>query len=137
MIKINVTGRKMTVSNDLRNYAESKAERLERYFDELREIEVILENSGDRKSAEMIAHPRKGERIVGQATHEDQFAAIDLVIDKMYQQLTKAKQKLKDSRKRSERVVNPPDPTDLPEPQEQLESYEEVVDKFGEQFDKA
>ena len=26
---------------------------------------------------------------------------------------------------------------DLPEPQEQLESYEEVVDKFGEQFDKA
>ena len=137
MIKIHVTGRHMQVSQDLRNYAESKAQRLERYFDELREIEVILENSSDRKTAEMIAIPRKGERIVGQATHEDQFAAIDLVIDKMYQRLTKVKQKLKESRKRSERVDNPPDPTDLPEPREELESYDEVVDKFGEQFDKA
>lgn len=137
MIKIHVTGRHMQVSQDLRNYAESKAGRLERYFDQLREIEVILENSGERKSAEMIAIPRKGERIVGQATHEDQFAAIDLVIDKMYQRLTKVKQKMKESRKRSERVDNPPDPTDLPEPGEELESYDEVVDKFGEQFDKA
>jgi putative sigma-54 modulation protein len=136
VIKINITGRHMQVSDDLRNYAESKAGRLERYFDQLREIEVVMENQGDRKSAEMIAHPRKGDRIVGHATHDDQFAAIDLVVDKMYQQLSKAKEKLKDKRKRSERVMNPPEPSDTVPAEEPLETYDEVVDKFSEQFDK-
>lgn len=83
----------------------------------------------------MIAHPRKGERIVGQMSHEDPFAAVDLLLDKMYNQLTKAKEKLKDKRKRSGRVPPPAAPSEMAAPAEELESYDEVVEEFSSRFD--
>lgn len=133
-VNVKVTGRHVQVTEDLRRYAQEKAGRLERYFDRVSQIEVVLTNDGDRKVAEMIVHPRKGERVVGTADHEDMFAAIDLVIDKMYQQLHKLKEKTKDAKRHSERVPAPPS---LPEPKEDedLESYEEVVDEFSKKFD--
>lgn len=132
-MKVTITGRHMTVHDSVKTYAEQKAQKLERYFDQLREVEIIFAGEADKKMVEMIAHPRKGERIVGQVTHEDQFAAIDLVIDKMYNQLHKTKEKLKERRKRSGRV---PPPTGAPEGGEDLDTYEEVVDQYSERFDK-
>lgn len=131
-VKVNVTGRHVQVTEDLRRYAQDKAGRLERYFDRVMEVEVVLSSDGDRKTAEMIVHPRKGERIVGSADHEDSFAAIDLVVDKMYQQLHKQKERVKDAKKHSGRAPLPPEP---PEEREELESYEEVVDEFSKKFD--
>lgn len=90
---------------------------------------------GDNKVVEMIAHPRKGERIVGQMSHEDPFAAVDLLVDKMYNQLHKVKEKLKDKRKRSGRVPPPTAPSEMNKPTEDLESYDEVVEEFSSRFD--
>jgi len=90
----------------------------------------------DGKTVEMIAFPRKGARIVGQAEHEDLFAAVDLLIDKMQNQLSKLKGKRQDKRKRSGRVPPPPPPAGgVEEEEEELESYDEVVDKFSEQLE--
>lgn len=134
-MKVTVTGRNMNVHETIKTYAEEKAAKLDRYFDQLREIEIIFTSDGDNKAVEMIAHPRKGERIVGQMTHEDPFAAVDLLVDKMYNQLTKAKEKLKDKRKRSGRVPPPTAPAEMNEPAEELESYDEVVEEFSSRFD--
>lgn len=134
-VKVNVTGRHIQVTDDLKRYAQEKASRLDRYFDRMLTVEVVLtQDGGERKVAEMIVHPRKGERIVGTADHEDMFAAIDLVIDKMYQQLHRLKERVKDAKKHSGRV---PPPSAPPEPDEDegLESYEEVVDEFSKKFD--
>ena len=96
----------------------------------------MFSSEGDRKTVEMIAHPRKGERIVGQATHEDPFAAVDLLIDKMYNQLHKTKEKLKDKRKHSGRhPATNAVPPQMDKPAEELESYEEVVEEYSERFD--
>lgn len=95
----------------------------------------MFSGEGDRKTVEMIAHPRKGERIVGQQTHDDPFAAVDLLVDKMYNQLHKTKEKLKDKRKRSGRVTPPTGPAEMNKPAEELESYEEVVEEYSERFD--
>lgn len=97
---------------------------------------MILSSEGDDKLVEVIAVPRKGQdRVVGHAAHEDQFAAIDLVLDKMAAQLRKQSEKRKDARKkRSGRVPPPPEPSDLVE-DEPLESYEEVVDEFSKRLD--
>lgn len=132
-MKVKITGRQLAVHDSIKSYAEEKATKLERYFDQLREVEIVFAGDGDRKLVEMIAHPRKGQPIVGQVTHEDLFAAVDLVIDKMYNQLHKAKEKLEDRRKRSGRV---PPPMGAPEvPAEPLDTYEEVVDQYSERFD--
>lgn len=134
-MKVTITGRNMNVHETIRTYAEEKAAKLDRYFDQLREVEIIFSGEGDSKVVEMIAHPRKGERIVGQMSHEDPFAAVDLLLDKMYNQLTKAKEKLKDKRKRSGRVPPPTAPSEMSAPAEELESYDEVVEEFSSRFD--
>ncbi len=94
----------------------------------------MFSTEGDNKLVEMIAVPRRGDPIVGQTTHEDQFAAVDLLIDKMYNQLHKLKEKLEDKRKRSGRMPLPP--SEVQEVEERLESYQEVVDKHSDRFDK-
>lgn len=134
-MKVTITGRNMNVHETIKTYAEQKAGKLDRYFDQLREVEIVFSGEGDRKVVEMIAHPRKGEKIIGQMSHEDPFAAVDLLIDKMYNQLTKAKEKLKDKRKRSGRVPPPTAPEEMSGPAEELESYEEVVEEFSSRFD--
>ncbi len=82
----------------------------------------------------MIAVPRRGSPIVGQGQHDDLYAAIDGVVDKMYAQLSKASKKRKDARKRSGRVPPPPAPSDLVE-DEELESYQDVVEEFSEKLE--
>lgn len=136
-MKIAVTGRGIQVLDNVREYAEQKAGKLERFDDQLQKVEVILSTQGDDKVVEMIAVPRKGkQQVVAQSEHEDVFAAVDLVVDKMSQQLRKAKEKQQDRRKRSGRVPPPPEPSDLVEDEdENLESYDEVVEKFSEKLD--
>ena len=124
----------MNVRDALKEYAEQKASKLERFHDGLEKIEVILTTQGDDKQVEMIAVPRRGESIVGHATHEDPMAAVDLVLDKMSQQLRKLKEKKQDKRKRSGRAPAPPLPSDEVQ-DEKLDSYQEVVDEYSERFD--
>lgn len=137
-MKVSVTGRGVTVQDSFKEYAEQKARKLERYADSLQKIEILLSSQGDDKVVEMIVVPRRGDRVVGHTQHEDAFAAVDLVVDKMYAQLSKLKKKRQD-RNRSERVPPPLDATDMPPPpaeDDSLESYQEVVDKFSEKLDE-
>lgn len=129
-MEIQVTGRGLNVRDTLREYAESKATKLERFHDSLEKIEVLIGHQGDNKHVEMIAHQRRGQPIVGSVAHEDPMAAIDLVLDKMSEQLRRMKEKRQDKRKRSERVPAPPLPSDEVE-DEKLGTYEDAVEEFS------
>ena len=63
----------MQVHDSVKEYAEQKAQKLERFADSLQKVEIVLSSRGDEKVVEMIIVPRRGQRIVGQAEHEDQF----------------------------------------------------------------
>ena len=132
-MKVTITGRSMQVHDSVKEYAEQKARKLERFSDSLQKVEIVLSTRGDDKIVEMICVPRRGDRIVGQAEHEDQFAAVDLVLDKMEAQLRKAADKRK-QKKRSGRLPEPPSPSDEIE-DEELESYQDVVEEFSEKLD--
>lgn len=41
-MKVTITGRHMTVHDSVKTYAEQKAQKSQRYFDQLREVEIIL-----------------------------------------------------------------------------------------------
>ncbi len=124
----------MKVHDSVKEYAEQKVQKLERYSESLQKIEIVLSAQGDNKIVEMIAVPRKGVPVVGQAEHEDQFAAVDLLMDKMSTQLRRLSDKRKSARKRSGRVPPPPSPSDMVE-DEKLDTYEDVVEEFGEKLD--
>jgi len=94
-MRLSITARHAEFSEVMKEYAREKAERLERYFDHLRKLEVILDKDGEsRYSAEMIASAVKGQVLVCHSSAETAMAAVDSVHDKMERQLTRFKEKL-------------------------------------------
>ena len=98
-MKINITGRHTTVSEPLKLYATEKLSRLERHNDLLTDADVIMTVENDRRMAEMIAHVKVGGPLVAKAQHDDMYAAVDLLVEKMDRQLGRHKDKVKNDHK--------------------------------------
>jgi putative sigma-54 modulation protein len=103
-MRITITGRHTSVTDAMKNYATEKLAKLERHDDLVTGGEVIMNIEKDRHMIEMIAHTKVGDRVVGKAEHNDMYAAIDLLLDKMERQLTKQKEKVKVERKHAGRA---------------------------------
>ncbi|KAB7623821.1 ribosome hibernation-promoting factor, HPF/YfiA family [Alkalilimnicola sp. S0819] len=98
-MQINVTGHHVDITEALRSYVKDKLDRLERHFDNVVDVHVILtvEKLDQKAEATMLL---SGARIHAEATHEDMYAAIDALIDKLDRQVVKHKEKLTDHHRR-------------------------------------
>ncbi|HCC62303.1 MAG TPA: ribosome-associated translation inhibitor RaiA, partial [Pseudomonas sp.] len=85
-------GHHVDITDSLRAYVDSKFERLERHFDHVTNVHVILSVEKLRQKAEATLHVA-GREVVANAEHEDMYAAIDLLADKLDRQLIKHKEK--------------------------------------------
>ncbi len=132
-MKITITGRHMQVHDSVREYALEKTNKLERYNNAIQHIELVIANEGDRKLVEMIVTSRVGGKQVGQVEHEDIFAAIDLLIDKVKRQLERTKEKVKHHKhdeSARQRTVETVARQNTPSGEEKLETYDDVIDKM-------
>jgi putative sigma-54 modulation protein len=102
-MQINITGHHVEITQALRNYVESKCERLARHFDQLSHIHVVLSVEKMRQKAEATLH-FSGANVFASAEEEDMYAAIDDLVDKLDRQIKKHREKLTDHR-RSEGVT--------------------------------
>jgi putative sigma-54 modulation protein len=94
-MRVTVTSRHVEITDLLKEYAVEKAERLGRYFDHLRKIEVILGREGPSQfSAEVIASAVRGQVLVCHTAKPTAMGAFDAAVDKMERQLTRYKEKL-------------------------------------------
>lgn len=96
-MQISLTGHHVDVTDALRNYVDSKFERLERHFDHVIKVHVILTVEKLRQKAEATIHVN-GANVFADAVHEDMYAAIDGLIDKIDRQVIKYKEKKSDYR---------------------------------------
>ncbi len=94
-MQINLTGHHIDITSALRTYVESKFERLERHFDNMTNVHVILSIEKDRQKAEATVRVSRGN-LFANVEHEDMYAAIDGLIDKLDRQVKKHKEKLTD-----------------------------------------
>ena len=94
-MQLNVTGHGLDMTDSLQNYVESKFEKLERHFDHVTNVHVILSVEKLRQKAEATLH-LSGADIFADCTDEDMYAAIDALIDKLDRQVKKHKEKLTD-----------------------------------------
>jgi len=92
-MQVKVTGRHMGVTESLREYCRGKAERLPRLLDRVESIEVVLDGKEGVHTAEMIVHSAGAQPFVAREQHEDAFAAVDLVLDKIEEQLRRYKER--------------------------------------------
>lgn len=94
-MQINLTGHHVDITDSLRNYVNEKFERLERHFDQVTDVHVILSVEKLRQKAEATVH-LSGSTLFADDTEEDMYAAIDGLADKLDRQIRKHKEKRTD-----------------------------------------
>jgi putative sigma-54 modulation protein len=94
-MRIEISGHQIDVTAALREYVETKLAKLERHFDHLLDIHVILSVDKLDHKAEATVHAT-GRTLHADSVAESMYAAIDLLADKLDRQVIKHKEKLTD-----------------------------------------
>ena len=91
-MQVNISGHQLEVTEPLRAYIGEKLDRLERHFDKITNVQVIMEVDKLKQKIEATLHVPNA-KLVANAEHEDMYAAIDSLYDKLDRQLIKHKEK--------------------------------------------
>jgi len=92
-MQINLTGHHVEVTTSLRDYVNTKFEKLERHFDHINNVHVVLTVEKLNQKAEASVH-LNGSEVHASSTHGDMYASIDQLIDKLDRQILKYKGKI-------------------------------------------
>lgn len=93
-MQINLTGHHVDITDSLRDYVDTKMSKLERHFDHISNVHVILNVEKLNRKAEATMHV-SGAEIFASSENADMYAAIDSMVDKLDRQVLKHKEKLK------------------------------------------
>ena len=94
-MQVTISSHQIDVTDELKAHTQHKMEKLARHYYQLSHIQVILKVEKQRQSAEASLNTQ-GIQIYADATHEDMYTAIDMMIDKLDRQLSKLKEKTLD-----------------------------------------
>ena len=94
MMKYNIRGDKMIVTDSIKNYVESKLDKLNKYFNEDDLTANVLTKIRGNKQIVEVTIPTDKFILRSEEEHDDLYAAIDLVSDKLERQIRKNKTKL-------------------------------------------
>ena len=129
-MKPKIFARDIKLSKRLREHVERKTARLDRYMPNMLDLRVDLSeqnarNVNERQVAQMTLRDKHGTILRAEERHADIFAAVDMVVDKLYRQIKRYRDKRKRSHRRQslrEIVLEP-----LPAEFEDLPDEDEVV----------
>jgi putative sigma-54 modulation protein len=96
-MQINISGRHVEFTDSMKEYLTSKLERLNNHHDRITSTNVIVSVDKLIQKAEATIHV-SGKDVFAEATHEDLYAAIDALVDKLDRQLIKHKEKMRSHR---------------------------------------
>jgi putative sigma-54 modulation protein len=97
-MNLTISGHHLEVTPALRTYVTGKLDRITRHFDQVVDVKVLLsiENQTEkerRQKAECNIHV-KGSDMFAESAHEDMYAAVDELVDKLDRQVVKHKDRL-------------------------------------------
>lgn len=94
-MKYTIRGQKLEVTDAIRDYAISKIDKMEKYFDNPDEVsvKVVFSIRGREQKVEITINSINFD-LRSEVSHSDMYAAIDLAVDKLEQQMRKFKSKL-------------------------------------------
>ncbi|WP_218310196.1 ribosome hibernation promoting factor [Alteromonas antoniana] len=93
-MQINLTGHHVEITDSLRSYVDTKFSKLERHFDHISNVHVILNVEKLNQKAEATVH-LSGAEVFASSENTDMYAAIDSMVDKLDRQVIKHKEKMK------------------------------------------
>ena len=97
-MNLTISGHHLDVTPALRSYVTGKLDRINRHFDQVVDVKVLLsvENQKEKEKRQR-AECRigvKGNDLFAESSHEDLYAAVDELVDKLDRQIVKHKDKL-------------------------------------------
>jgi putative sigma-54 modulation protein len=97
-MNLTISGHHLEVTPALRNYVTTKLDRIIRHFDQVVDVKVLLsvENLKEkerRQRAECSIHV-KGNDMFAESAHEDLYAAVDDLVDKLDRQVVRHKDRI-------------------------------------------
>lgn len=96
MLNFNIRGENIEVTPAIREYTISKIERVERFFndDVNANANVNLKVYNDKQTKVEVTIPLRNVTLRAEERHNDMYAAIDLIVDKLERQIRKHKTKV-------------------------------------------
>ena len=94
-MNIVIEARHMEVTDSLRQYVESKAEKLPKYYDNIHSIEITLDMEADQPMTEIIVHAGRKSTFVASVRNEDMYACVDQCMHKIAEQLRRHKDRIR------------------------------------------
>ena len=104
-MKIKIAGRHTDASAALRSYVVEKTEALERFFDRIISVDVVLSVEKERQIADFHAHLTSRKVISAREESTDMYASIDRAVDRLKRQLVRFKDRLQGTRERAVNVA--------------------------------
>jgi putative sigma-54 modulation protein len=93
-MNLNMTGHHLEITPSIRDYVSSKMSRIDRHFEQVIDVSIILSVEKLRQKIEANVH-LSGKDIFVECEDSDMYAAIDLLVDKLDRQIIKHKEKVK------------------------------------------
>ena len=92
-MNIHITGRHLDVTQGLRDHITEKVSHLEKHFDHIMDVHVVLMVERANQIAEATLHIAHQPKIHAVAESSDMYASIDMMVDKLKAQIQKHKEK--------------------------------------------
>ncbi len=93
-MKFTISGHHLAVSGSLQRYVREKLERVRRHFDRVIGVNVVLSVDKLKQKVEVTLQVR-GRGIFAEFVHDDLYAAIDGVADKLDRQVLRYKDRVR------------------------------------------
>ena len=106
-MKIHIQGRNDAVSKEAKSYAEEKVTKLERFFEGVKRVNVIMDKEERGFKVEIVCDVKPGGTIVVEESAATSESAFDLALDVVSRQLKKHKAKLRDKRNSPKSQLSP------------------------------
>lgn len=97
-MNLTISGHHLEVTPALRSYVTTKLDRINRHFDQVVDVKVLLtvekqKEKEKRQRAECNIHVKGGD-LFAESSHEDLYAAVDELVDKLDRQVGRHKERV-------------------------------------------
>ena len=92
-MQLNLSGHHLDITSSLREHTSDKLSKIKHHFDNVMNVNMILEVQKDVQKAEATIHIR-GADLFAKAQSSDMYVSIDQLVNKLDSQLIKHKEKL-------------------------------------------
>ena len=108
-MNLTISGHHLEITPALRSYVTNKLDRITRHFDQVVDVKVLMtvekQKEKERRQRAECTIRVKGNDLFAESAHEDLYAAVDELVDKLDRQVVRHKDRIQDHHDASKREM--------------------------------